>query len=126
MKIPGLGQVTEPDEYQWRYSEPISVAILFGKQCRMVLDRYDKDTKKDDFHEAIKNFLAADQQVLKAVASHIFQYYEDCNANWETEDEEYDPQAVADEISRLKEELDNMRFVPTEEQAEDTPEEDSP
>lgn len=31
------------------------------------------------------------------------------------EDEEYDPQAVADEISRLKDELENMRFVPTEE-----------
>ena len=44
----------------------------------------------------------------------------------ETEDEEYDPQAVADEISRLKAELDNMRFVPEGEQAEDTPEEDSP
>jgi hypothetical protein len=48
----------------------------------------------------------------------------------ETEDEdeeetkeEYDPQDVADEISRLKDELENMRFVstaaPTEEPAED-------
>ena len=36
----------------------------------------------------------------------------------EAEDEEYDPQAVADEISRLKDELENMRFVPTEEQPE--------
>ena len=33
----------------------------------------------------------------------------------EEETEEYDPQAVADEISRLKDELENMRFVPTEE-----------
>ena len=41
----------------------------------------------------------------------------------EETEEEYDPQDVADEISRLKDELENMRFVstaePTEEPAED-------
>jgi hypothetical protein len=42
----------------------------------------------------------------------------------EAEDEEYDPQAVADEISRLKDELENMRFVPTEEQPEANDESD--
>ena len=40
------------------------------------------------------------------------------------EDEEYDPQAVADEISRLKAELENMRFVPTAEQPEANDESD--
>lgn len=42
----------------------------------------------------------------------------------EETDEEYDPQDVADEIERLKAELDQMRFVPAEEEAEDTTEED--
>ena len=44
-------------------------------------------------------------------------------AEEEETEEEYDPQDVADEISRLKDELENMRFVstaePTEEPAED-------
>jgi len=38
--------------------------------------------------------------------------------------EVYDPQAVADEISRLKTELDSMRFVPAEEQPEANDESD--
>ena len=42
----------------------------------------------------------------------------------EETDEEYDPQDVADEIERLKAELDQMRFVPAGEEAEDTPEDD--
>ena len=49
---------------------------------------------------------------------------EEEEAEEETEDEEYDPQAVADEISRLKAELDTMRFVPTEEQPEANDESD--
>ena len=49
---------------------------------------------------------------------------EEEEAEEEAEDEEYDPQAVADEISRLKAELDNMRFVPTEEQPEANDESD--
>ena len=42
----------------------------------------------------------------------------------EEEKEDYDPQVVADEISRLRAELDNMRFVPTEEQPEANDESD--
>ncbi len=42
----------------------------------------------------------------------------------EKEKEDYDPQAVADEISRLKTELDNIRFVPAEEQPEANDESD--
>ena len=49
---------------------------------------------------------------------------EEEEAEEETEDEEYDPQAVADEISRLKDELNNMRFVSAEEQPEANDESD--
>ncbi len=89
MNVPGLGQMTEPDDLGWRRSEPLPVVVLRGQTCRIVLEGYDDDQEKGEFHEAIENFLAADATVLEAAASHIFRYYQDCNADWEPGDEEY-------------------------------------
>ena len=83
MEIPELGLVTDPDDLGWRYSKPMSVGALRGEQCRIVLEGYDDDASKEDFHEAIKNFLAADESALDAAAPHIYRYYEDCKAFWE-------------------------------------------
>ena len=47
-------------------------------------------------------------------------------AEEEETEEEYDPQDVADEISRLKDELENMRFVSTAEPTEEPAEDDQP
>ena len=89
MKIPGLGILTEPDDLGWRYSDPIKMGALGGKKCCFVLEGYDDDPKKEDFHAAIANFLAADESVLKAAEPRIFRYYEDCNAHWEPDDDEH-------------------------------------
>lgn len=78
MNIPLLGRVTKDTEFDSYYSEPIALAVLDGQTCRIVLERYDLDPKKDDFHSAIANFLSIDSSVLKAVETHIFDYYEEC------------------------------------------------
>jgi len=81
MKVPGLGNVTNPDDLGWRYSEPIALGVLGGRECRIVLEEYDGDPNKEDFHLAIKNFLSVSEASLKAAEQDIFRYYKDCNAD---------------------------------------------
>lgn len=59
MLIPELGPVSEPDDLGWRHSEPTVAAVLRGNECCLVLDGYDDDPDKEDFHTTIKNFLHA-------------------------------------------------------------------
>jgi hypothetical protein len=89
MEIPGLGRLTDPDDLGWRWSDPRSVRALRGHECRLVLDGYDDDENTDEFHETIANFLSVDSSVLDEAAPAIFEYYQDCNADWEQGDPEY-------------------------------------
>jgi hypothetical protein len=77
MRIPGLGTVVEDADFGWYRSEPVPVAVLGGAACRFVLDRYDDDPAQEDFHAAIRTFLALDRSVLDAAASSIYAYYRD-------------------------------------------------
>lgn len=89
MQIPGIGPVTQENEFGWYYSEPIPIPVLGGKKCRIVVEEYDEDSKKDEFHAAIRNFLSIDESVLHECEPHVYQYYKDCNDHWEVGDEEY-------------------------------------
>lgn len=77
MEIPGLGAVTRENDLNWLYSGPIAVPVLGGKACRIVVEGYDEDPKKAEFHAAIANFLAAGPEVLQAAEPHLFAYYQD-------------------------------------------------
>lgn len=89
MNVPGLGEVTKDNRFGWYYSEPIKLPILNGKECRIVLEGYDEEPEKDDFHVAIANFLSSPQSVLEEAESYIFQYYKDMNSDWSPSDEEF-------------------------------------
>jgi hypothetical protein len=77
MEIPLIGTVTKDEELGWYYSEPIPVQVLGGQMCRFILEGYDDDVNKDEFHSAIKYFLSINQSVLRDAEPHIFQYYKD-------------------------------------------------
>jgi hypothetical protein len=77
MQIPGLGTVVEDAELGWYRSAPTPVPVLGGMACRFVLDGYDDDPAQQNFHAAIRNFLALDQSALEAAASSIYAYYRD-------------------------------------------------
>ncbi len=64
------------------------------------------------------------EEELDAILEEVGEEDEEDEEEEEKEKEDYDPQAVADEISRLKTELDNIRFVPAEEQPEANDESD--
>lgn len=82
MEIPGIGKVTKDDEHGWYYSEPMTVAVLGGQRCRIVVEGYDEDANPDDFHIAIRNFLACDPAILKEAEPYVFRYYRDCLESW--------------------------------------------
>lgn len=86
MEIPGIGIFTRDEQYGEYYSELISVPVLDGKQCQLILEDYDNDPDQAEFRTAIANFLSIQSAVLEEVEPHIFKYYLDCNANADEEE----------------------------------------
>jgi hypothetical protein len=82
MDVPGLGEVTKDEQFGWYYSEPISISMLGDKECRIVLDGYEEDERKEDFHIAIANFLAGSPAVLRDADEPLFRYYKDFEEWW--------------------------------------------
>ncbi|WP_433788786.1 DUF6985 domain-containing protein [Actinoplanes sp. CA-252034] len=77
MHIVGLGAIVEDADLGWYRSEAVPVAVLGGAECRFALEGYADDSAPDDFHAAIRNFLALDRSAIEAAASSIFAYYRD-------------------------------------------------
>jgi len=88
MKIRGIGEFTKDSELDWYYSGGIAVKVLSGQMCRIVLKGYDEDEIKEDFHNAIGNFLTIDPSVLREAEDYVFRYYGDCSENWNPEDQQ--------------------------------------
>src|SRR5579872_2937982 len=100
MEIPGLGKLEKDEELGWYYSASIPVEVLNGQPCRFVVEGYDEDLQKEDFHIAIKNFLSLGRTALNEAAPYVFQYYEDCNSCWDPEDDEFVTIATPNEVWR--------------------------
>lgn len=75
VEIPGLGPVTVDGE--WYRSEAVTIPALGNATCHLILDGYDDDPARQDFHDVIAAFLALDESIVKAAAPSIFQYYQD-------------------------------------------------
>ena len=88
VEIPGVGPFTRNEKLGWYYGEPLPVPVL-GRTCRIVLEDYDEEPDKEDFHAAIRNFLSAGPGVLEEAEPHVYRYYHDCNAHREPGDDEY-------------------------------------
>ena len=87
MEIPGLGKCEFDEQYECYRSEPISLPVLNGAKCSILLEGYEGDPIVEEFHEAITNFLTAGREVLTASEPHIFKYYLDIKENIELEDD---------------------------------------
>jgi hypothetical protein len=81
VEIPGLGPVEWDEEERVYRSECVAVQVLRGELCQIILEGYEEDEAKEDFHIAIKNFLAGDFSVLQAAEPYIFQYYKVYESN---------------------------------------------
>lgn len=86
MEVPGLGEMTKDEDLGWYFSQPIAVPMFGGKPCRIVLDGYDDDDRKDNFHVAIANFLSGGPGVLREADEPLFRYYRDFEEWWLEDD----------------------------------------
>ena len=74
MEIPGLGEVTNREGLY--LSMPIHVPVL-GRSCTVIVEDYDGDSNKSEFHSSISNFLSIGPEVLRDVEQEIYRYYKD-------------------------------------------------
>jgi hypothetical protein len=86
MEIPGLGAVTEDSDGLYS-SAALLVPVLGNATCHILVDGYDDDPAKADFHAAISTFLALDEPVLKAAGPAIFEYYQDVKSEIAADEE---------------------------------------
>lgn len=89
MNIPGLGETKFDNGYGCYSSEQISIPVLKGVKCRILVEGYEEDTEKEDFHVAIANFLSIPHAVLVASESCIFRYYQAVSSYWASRNEEF-------------------------------------
>lgn len=75
--IPILGKLEEYQFDNWLISKPIAVKVLNDEMIEFVLEDYQQDESKEEFHQAIENFLTIDKAVLKQAQDDIYQYYID-------------------------------------------------
>jgi hypothetical protein len=87
MRISELGDCTYDEVYRCYSSELISLPVLSGAECRILVEGYEDDSSVEEFHEAIKNFLAASSDVLKAIEPYLFKYYLDVKSSIEPEED---------------------------------------
>lgn len=89
MQIPLIGRVTRDERFGLLYSAPLPLSTLGNIKISIVLEGYEGDENKDDFHSAISAFLSIEPDILKAAEPHIFSYYRDMNDYWTPSDNEH-------------------------------------
>lgn len=78
IEVPLLGELElEDDEFDELRSKPTIVDVLGGDKFEFIFVEYQEDESKEEFHEAIGNFLSIDESVLKKAQDYIYQYYKD-------------------------------------------------
>lgn len=87
MKIPGLGPCVFDEGIACHASAPVSLRVLDGAECRILIEGYGDDPDQAGFHQAIAHFLAADLSVLKAAEPHIYSYFLDVKESIEPEED---------------------------------------
>lgn len=100
MNIPCLGDVTKDEQLGWYCSPPIHLPLLKQLDCRIIVEGYDDDDGKAEFHSAIANLLACDFAVLKEAEQHVYRYYKDVNSHRDPSDDEFLSIASPSEVWR--------------------------
>ncbi|GGX47951.1 DUF6985 domain-containing protein [Undibacterium squillarum] len=78
MEFPLLGTLSHDADYDWLVSAPVAVPALDGLECEFLLEGYEDDAHPEEFHEAVRRFLSAGPDMLRAAQQHIYYYYLDC------------------------------------------------
>jgi hypothetical protein len=98
MNIPGLGELSKDARYGWYCSTPVRVAVVGDQLCTFLVEGYEVDDSPADFDAAIRNFLAADESVLRAATPFVYAYCQDRNADWDEDDPEFVSLATPEDV----------------------------
>lgn len=77
MLIPGIGNIKKDGCFGEWHSEPIIFSVLNNVQSQVILEEYENDQNKEEFHNVISNFISAPFSVLQEAQCFIYQYYLD-------------------------------------------------
>jgi len=77
IEVPLLGELEQDQFDDWLRSKPTTVDVLGGDKFEFIFEEYEEDEGKEEFHEAVGNFLSIGESVLKKAQDHIHQYYKD-------------------------------------------------
>ncbi len=89
IEVPHLGELEKDQFDDWLRSKPTTVKVLGGDKFEFILEEYEEDESKEEFHEAIHNFLSIDESALEQAQDSIFQYYKDVFDQLVPDDEWY-------------------------------------
>lgn len=98
MEIPGLGKVSKDHKINMFISDPVAVPLLGGRECKFILENYEKDSNPEEFHVAIANFLSASPEILRLAEPELVLYFKDYSEFWEVDG--YAPIASAGDLWR--------------------------
>jgi hypothetical protein len=101
MEVPGIGKVEPHEEFGWLCSQPLPIGALGGHRCRIFLQGYKEDARKEDFHGAIANLRSSERDLLGEAARHVFRYYEDLSRDWDRGGPDYveaSPQTIWEHV----------------------------
>ncbi|WP_316674859.1 DUF6985 domain-containing protein [uncultured Tolumonas sp.] len=76
MKIPYLGTCDLDENNDICHSDLVHINS-FNIDCEFIIEGYQRDDQKNDFHNAIYNFINLTDNDLKNIEPHIYQYYKD-------------------------------------------------
>lgn len=77
------------DEFGSLVSEPIPVPVLDNAPLQFAVDGYVDDPVRQDFHAAIRTFLALDRSALTEAAPAVFEYYRDMADEFGDDEEDF-------------------------------------
>ena len=89
VEVPELGILEKYQFDYWLRSRPVAVKVLGGLKCEFIFEEYAEDKEKEDFHEAVSNFLNLDKSELEKAQDYIYQYYKDIMKSLVPDDEWY-------------------------------------
>jgi hypothetical protein len=89
IEVPLLGELENDQFDDWLRSKPIAVNALGEDKFEFIFEEYEEDDSKEEFHEAIENFLSIDESVLTKAQDYIYQYYKEILVQLLPDDEWY-------------------------------------
>ena len=105
--------MTLDDEFEWLVSRPVPVHAFGDAALPFVVEGYEDDPAPDDFHVAIRTFLALDRAVLAAAGPAVFEYYRSIAKECADHQEDFPriagPEHVWDHVSLDRHDVQVMR-----------------